>query len=107
MAVVFDPSINNLIAVKNGNGDMGKNVALQIRAALTMILGRPPTKDDFIPKPNSKTTTNTTKIYLGPLFVTLYFASRNSLHLLVSVITIVKYLIFKVAAIYIFLFSYR
>ena len=61
MAVVFDPSINNLIAVKNGNGDMGKNVALQIRAALTMILGRPPTKDDFIPKPNSKTTTNTTR----------------------------------------------
>ena len=61
MAVVFDPSINNLIAVKNGNGDMGKNVALQIRAALTMILGRPPTKDDFIPKPNSKTTTSTSR----------------------------------------------
>ena len=58
MEVVFNPNINNVIELSKIHEGKAKSLAFNIRAALSVIIGRPITEDDFERKSTSNSSEN-------------------------------------------------
>ena len=58
MEVVFNPNINNVIELSKIHEGKAKSLAFNIRAALSVIIGRPITDDDFEKKSSSNSSEN-------------------------------------------------